>query len=424
MIKECIAAFITILIGFIADIYLYKYITKENPKWNIKNICFLLFLTAIMTVLILINQLLLKTTSNIICIALLLSLFYKDDILKTFFYSVCLWFEFLLLDIAFSIILISNDLVYKTIINNYYLRSFSGIPLILFQFLFVATTKNVLNNLYKKYYLKVTKNITFTFLITFIIVLLAFLSSLNAFQSDIKLASYFIILIIFIFLLLVIYLIKYIIKSYNLVNINKNVIDENKLVRELSQRDQIFKHNLINNLLGIETVANKKTKLLIDELIMSYKNDYEKINNINELPSGIQGLIYKKISLKNIPDLNFIVENSFKEDIVELMTPKNYNALVESIGILIDNALEAVEKCENKIIVIDTRKVGDNIYFEIKNSFNSIIDFDFLGKKNYTTKKEGHGIGINHLIKNKNIDIKASILDNLFCVEIVVKLKK
>ena len=418
-----IMAFLTLLVGYISWVFMYKIIAKRNIKFSVFNILFLLLVSCITTFLTASDQILFKLVINVVSLTLLIMIFCKEEVIKSLYYSFFIWISSIMADFIISIIILSSSSFYD-IRSNYIIRSLIVIPLIGIQFLLMFFNRKWINKLYEKYNSVLLQNATFNFGFSLFIVFISFLAASNAYQSNIKGASYKIIAISFIILALVLILIKYIIRSYNLSILNKNIINENKIISDLSQKDQIFKHNLINNLLGIETVANKKTKDLINQLIISYKSDFEKISNINELPFGIQGLIYKKIYLKNIPDLNFIVENSFNDDIVELMTPKNYNALMEAIGILLDNALEATEMCDKKIIVIDTRMTDNYIYFEIKNTFNSIIDFDFLGKKNYTTKKGGHGIGFNHLLKNKNIDMKVSILDNLFCVEVITKLKK
>ena len=393
---EYILSFLITLVIFSINLICYYCCTKEKVKFNIRGIIFLILSVAIISLLTIEEQYFLKILLLLLSTSISIGLLFREEILKSFFYALFIWLFLFASDTLFSLIMIINKISYYDIASSYLFRFLITFPVSLMQFILILIFKRILNNLYQKYYLKFSQNIIFIFLLSFFIMFMSFFAVLNASQSNVRFFSYLTIGSITVFSVLVMYIIKYIIKSYNLSILNKNIINENKLVREMSQKDAVQKHNLINNLLGVETVANKKAKALLDEIIISYKSEYEKINNINELPSGIQGLIYKKVYLKNIPDLNIIVENSFKDDIVEFMSPKSYNALTEAIGILLDNALEAVEKCNKKIIVIDTRKVDNNIYFEIKNTFDSIIDFDFLGKKNYTTKKDGHGIGVNH----------------------------
>ena len=308
--------------------------------------------------------------------------------------------------------------------KNFYIRSLIIIPIGVFQFLIILVNKKWIIKLYSKYYEIATKSLIFNYFLSFGISFVSFFATLNAYISTNKINSYFIISILFIFIIIVFTLIKYIIKSYNLSCINKNILKENELIKELSKKDAVFKHNLINNLLGIEIIANDKTKRIIDDLIRSYKNEYNKINNINELPNGIQGIIYKKVYLKNIENLNLEIENNIKEDIIDLLGIKKYNLFVETIGILIDNALEAVQYCKEKFILIDMKVIDDKLYFEIKNSFDSMIDFDEIGMKNYTTKKSGHGIGLHYLLNNKNLNLNASIVNNLFCICAKFQIKK
>ena len=406
------------------NIFEYKQITKEKLKISISNVSMIILSAVLIIFLSYTQEYLLKVLALLILTNILIINFYKEDVLKTFYYTFFIWIFLIFSDIALSVIIMLNKLSFYDISSNIIFRTFLTIPVSFLQFLLILFSKSILIKIYDRYYKKITNNTIFIFLLSFFIMSLSFLSCLSLYKSQKNVESYIIIVFIVILLLIIVYLIKYIIKSYNLSSLNKNIINENKLIREMSKNDAIFKHNLINNLLGIEVVANKKAKLLIDELIIKYRNDYEKISNINELPSGIQGLIYKKIYLKNISDLNFRVENGFEGDIEKLMTSKNYNLLSETIGILLDNALEAVENCNNKIVVIDMEKTDDNIFFEIKNSFDTQLDFEDLGSAKYTTKKNGHGIGMNYLLENKNVELKSSIVNNLFQVKAIIKIKK
>ena len=68
----------------------------------------------------------------------------------------------------------------------------------------------------------------------------------------------------------------------------------------------------------------------------------------------------------------------------------------------LDNALNAVENCQNKIIMLKAFRKEDKICFEIKNPFEGNIEFsDDLP----ITTKDGHGYGtksIATIIKNNN----------------------
>lgn len=420
---EYVFSFCTLIIGFIVDLIIYKIISKEKIHFNKLNIFLLIIFSVFLTLLNFIEPIMLKLLCSIICICFLIKRFFKEEVLKSFYYAFFIWTFMLLADMSLSILIMNKNLNFFDIFNNFIVRSLMIIPISLIQIILTIVSKKIINNLYEKYFKKICRNIYFIIGLMSLIFYIAFSCCLNAYQSNIKYISFYIIIVMFVVIVLLVYLIKYIIKSYKLSYINQNIIRENKLIREISKNDQIFKHNLINNLLGIQSVTNKKTKLLIEDLIRSYQNDYDKITNINELPQGIQGIIYKKIYLKNIPDLNVIVENTFNDDLSEIMDAKSYNLLSVSIGILLDNSLEAVNDCEDKIIIMNMKKENEKIIFEIKNNFNSVIDFEKIGKANYTSKKNGHGIGLGYILKNRNIEMNTSIINNLYCSTISINNK-
>lgn len=414
-----IIAWFTILYGFFFNIFLYKVVTGKRIHIKIINIFVYIFLTFVLTLLTFTDELLLKITFNIISTISLISLFYKEDILKSFYYSFFIWIASMISELIVSIFIINSGSNYYEIYDNSLIRSLIIFPISFMQYFLIKLNKKILNNIYYKYYLKIENNFYFICSIIFLIFLLTFLSCINAYQSNYIINSIFTIFIIIILLVLIIFLVKYIIKAYNLSNINQNIINENVLIREISKNDQIFRHNLLNDLLGIELVANKKTKILIEDLIKNYKKDYNTFNNINELPQGIQGLIYKKIYLANIESLNVVVQCNFKENVENMMTSKKYILLVETLGILIDNAIDAVKICKNKIIMINVEKKDKSLCIEIKNSFNNILDLEKIGTLNYTSKVKGHGIGLNYLMKN-NIKIKVQIINDLFSISTIM----
>ena len=63
-------------------------------------------------------------------------------------------------------------------------------------------------------------------------------------------------------------------KEYQIKLLNKNIIEENKYIKEVAKQEEEFKHNLVNNLLGIKTVGNKKVNNLIEYSYFFYKKDF------------------------------------------------------------------------------------------------------------------------------------------------------
>lgn len=94
------------------------------------------------------------------------------------------------------------------------------------------------------------------------------------------------------------------------------------------------------------------------------------------------------------------------------------------LGILLDNAIEASAKCEEKFIKIDLHDVKTKNYqiLTIENTYaNKNIDLDKLSQKGYTTKTENtgsHGIGlwqVDKIIKKShNLFLHTDKDDNYF----------
>ena len=115
--------------------------------------------------------------------------------------------------------------------------------------------------------------------------------------------------------------------------------------------------------------------------------------------------------LINYKSINKIQENDFVD-------------LCDTIGILIDNAIEA-SKDLNKIFLLDVNDINNNIEITITNSFINKIDTTEIGNKNYSTKNKKSGLGLNYIkrINNERIKVKLSIINDLFITKIIYKAK-
>ena len=111
-------------------------------------------------------------------------------------------------------------------------------------------------------------------------------------------------------------------------------------------------------------------------------------------------------------------------DLFDVLTPRKYNKLCETLGICLDNAVSASSKSKEKILQIVILENEKNVVIKVTNTFNSSLEIDKLGSLNYTTKKNGHGIGLYSLFGRKDVTLKSSIINNLFESQITIKKKK
>ena len=177
---------------------------------------------------------------------------------------------------------------------------------------------------------------------------------------------------------------------------------------------RIMKHNLIANLSSIKTTANKNTKLLIDDLILRYQSILKMPKSFKDLPSGVNGIIYEKIY--NIQDktLNISIVNKIKNNVIDVMTARDYNTFCEAISVALDNAIEAAEKSDEKLLFLEFTEDKERLTLKIINSFSGTIDIDALGSKNYTSKKTGNGIGLFSILRFNSIKTSTFIKNNKF----------
>lgn len=85
--------------------------------------------------------------------------------------------------------------------------------------------------------------------------------------------------------------------------------------------------------------------------------------------------------------------------------------LVRIIGILLDNAIEACQECENPSIGFSIMKINRDITFIIKNTYiKHDIDYSKLGSIGISSKGERRGAGL-YNIKTITNDYDNVIMD-------------
>lgn len=157
-------------------------------------------------------------------------------------------------------------------------------------------------------------------------------------------------------------------------------------------------------------------KLMID---VTRVNFLEQITIKLKNNPAILGILIAKYDKTINKDIEFNIDIPYS---VKYSGSKTY-IIARIFGILIDNAIEATEMCEEKVINIQFSKdetIGKE-YIIISNTFkNKMIDLSRLYNTNYTTKEDrtNHGLGlwkVNELIKeSEEYSIYTSIEDGYF----------
>ncbi|MDE5539271.1 MAG: GHKL domain-containing protein, partial [Bacilli bacterium] len=186
---------------------------------------------------------------------------------------------------------------------------------------------------------------------------------------------------------------------------------------------KIFKHNFLNKILAVKSVANKEACILLDDIIKDYNSNFESSQRFIDIHYGLKGIIYDKIH-PYLNKLNVEFSYDIEEDLFDLLKPKNYNLLVEEMGILIDNAINASLQSVEKVLYVEIYRDVDKICVRVLNTFSNVIDIDEIGTKNYSTKGKFHGFGLFSIIRNSNINFGLEIIENKFISILKVKLRK
>jgi len=174
------------------------------------------------------------------------------------------------------------------------------------------------------------------------------------------------------------------------------------MVHEVRQRQHDFKNHL-NALYGLVQIENdqqakKEIKGYIESLIDGIKPTDQLLNIEDHILSAI---IYSKKSLAEEKDILFNVE--FQGEIPKY--PLEKHELVELLGNLLDNAIEAVENSsglDNPRIIVVLGIEENSKIIEVRNTGGMLLqkDIDHIFERGFTTKKGKHrGYGLYNVKK-------------------------
>ncbi len=199
------------------------------------------------------------------------------------------------------------------------------------------------------------------------------------------------------------------------------------LVEQLRKQKHEFKNNLvtIRAMADSEHLVNYINSLIKDntEMDITYISKFKSIDD-----DGLKGLLaYKvlKMKEKNI-NVSIHIENSIEKFNLNKLKCDDSKDLYNIMGIIIDNAVEATEITEDKLIVIQAYAEKNKVNFVISNTFNGSVDFNKIFSHGYSTKgsKRGYGLAILQDIvdKDKKININTEVEDNIFSQHIIIKI--
>lgn len=355
-------------------------------------------------------------------------LIYNENFNVVFIKGTICYFLTLLFEILFSIALVPTGIIsLESFDKNIILKiCFSFLTVLLpFLLLSIKKLKIFLNKLIKA----LDRPIITTIVMTSSLIFASTLAYKFVAEFSSKVYIDNIILIIFFISLLALII-------HNRFVINNEVRKTEELLELITKYEKkndeyrAYKHELLNNLLALKSIKNKNTKEFdssLDELISLYNTKSSGIKNIYKLPSGLKCIVYYKLNDIDEDKYNVNVNISKQVSInLEKVDHKEYMSLCKIMGIVLDNAIEAMKNSEGKTLNIDVYKEKDNVIIEVDNTFDkSTTDITKIYNKNYSTKGKNRGLGLylaNLLLKNsKYLHMEQRIINEYFNTKIYVK---
>ena len=231
-------------------------------------------------------------------------------------------------------------------------------------------------------------------------------------------------------------MIKSLINQNNMIKVqaeNKALVDNLSEYEKMLEHQRVSNHENKNQLLVIKNMLSKKDNealKYIDEIIEDRQDDDVAIfGRAAKIPSGgLQGIIYQKMLVMKDKNIKFSlnVSNSIKKLDFDNMDTKLMYDICRIVGVFLDNAIEEVEKLEDKEVNISLFEDGGKLNIEISNKVKEIPDLEKMDNAGYTTKNKGHGYGLSLVkeivSKNENITNLRSITKNIFTQILKVKM--
>ena len=332
--------------------------------------------------------------------------------------------ETLFYNIYNSIVFIVLSMVFLYIING-----------ILGKILGVRNIINSENNQKNK---KNTMFITTTIFFSIAIISTAWLITFSNDSAE----EYFLFSII-ISILITLFVVYSIYATFNIVAYEKreSEIEKNKEITEIYKNEiramyenmRDFKHDYMKMYssmsLLIQQERYEELKKLFCEDIVPLKNEIMNETNTNHTITQIndiiiQGIIYSYIIRANNEEINFQVGINDEVPKIKNITSFEMSRL---LGIMLDNAFEAVSEISNKkhrTVKLSVYVINNVIKFVIKNKYANKPDIMKVFSNKYSTKGDGRGRGLAILKKivDKHKDIFLSVIidEDYFIVELKI----
>lgn len=201
------------------------------------------------------------------------------------------------------------------------------------------------------------------------------------------------------------------------------VEEYNKSLKILYDKVNGFKHDFDSMVSFLDGYIQDNDMHGLKEYFTEMKKDCKITNNLSLLnpniinDPGIYSLLNNLYFKATKLGINFNIEIGLNINNLEI----NTYIFSRILGVLIDNAIEAAEKCENKIIKLSfiREDINNRSLLTIKNTYsNKNVNIDKIFRKRASSKENHSGIGLwevdKYVKKSKNLELKTSKNDTYF----------
>ena len=378
-----------------------------------------IFLTIVQAILIVINNYYniqsLKFLSAIVITVLFIKIIFKSDLKTAIFFTLINSIVSIAVELITTIFLINISDI-STLNNSIFIKlTFSLINCIIVMFVMIS---NKMKKFIKKSNRIIEQNTRIFINLLYIIFVINIFLVLKSFNiSDLTISTLSMVLVFFIFF----YINSVITDKYNISLLeekNINLKNSYEAYSETIEQYREVQHNLKHDLYFIKTSLPRKYQNSINELLYKYNKNYEWINNINNIPEGLQGIIFLKE--QEAKKHKILISVNSRKNINNIT--KDFLDLSNILGILLDNAIEASKISKSKNIDISIVENNSILNIKIINKYINNINLSEIGNKNYSTKKYKSGIGLNYIKNvNNNINVTFNIINDLFITKLTYK---
>lgn len=234
------------------------------------------------------------------------------------------------------------------------------------------------------------------------------------------------IVILLIINVFVFYLYDVLIKSYEekmekalLQQQNSAYLKQLEIISQSQENLREFRHNIKNHVISLKTLIENKDNMAAVEYLdnvfnsISFSEEYSKSGNFE-----IDSIINYKLNKANLCG----IKTDFSINVPEKLNIRPFDLSV-ILGNLLDNAIEAAERCREKTIKLSMDFDRNVLFVSVSNSYDGTLNYD--NGKLITTKddKENHGLGLSSVqrsLEKYNGAMELRHSKNKFFVDVLI----